>query len=137
MTPSGSSDNERRARAVGDRVLARAGTALDEQENLDTSYDGEQLEREERSALRRVVGLSTERDDVQDVEYRQLRLERVLLVGLWGQNSYHDAENSLRDLAALADTAGSVVLDGVLQRRALPDTAPYLRSGKERGREHD
>src|SRR5690625_7702544 len=87
MTPSGSSDNERRARAVVDRVLARAGTALDEQENLDTSYDGEQLEREERSALRRVVGLSTERDDVQDVEYRQLRLERVILVGLWGKNS--------------------------------------------------
>lgn len=132
MTPPGSSDNERRARAVVDRVLARAGTALDEQENLDTSYDGEQLEREERSALRRVAGLSTERDDVQDVEYRQLRLERVILVGLWGKNSYQDAENSLRELAALADTAGSVVLDGVLQRRALPDTATYLGSGKAR-----
>ncbi len=132
MTPSGSSENERRARAVVDRVLARAGTALDEQDNIDRSYDGEQFEREERSALRRVSGLSTERDDVQDVEYRRLRLERVILVGLWGKSSYQEAEISLRELAALADTAGSVVLDGILQRRPLPDTATYLGSGKAR-----
>src|SRR5690625_1909177 len=129
MTPSGSSDNERRARAVVDRVLARAGTALDEQENLDTSYDGEQLEREERSALRRVVGLSTELDDVQDVEYRQLRLERVVLVGL-ATNSVAEAEVSLQELAALARTAGSEVLDAVIQRRPAPDPVSFLGRGK-------
>lgn len=130
MTPTGPSENERRARDIVDRVLARAGTALDDQDHLDTTFDGEQLEREERNALRRVRGLSTERDDIHDVEYRQLRLERVILVGLWGQISFAEAEISLRELAALADTAGSEVLDGVLQRRALPDNATYLGSGK-------
>src|SRR5690625_4489567 len=131
MNANASSEDERRARAVVNRVLARAGTALDEDDG-NYAHDGEQFEREERSALRRVGGLSTEREDIQDVEYRQLRLERVILVGLWGKNSYQDAEISLRELAALADTAGSVVLDGVLQRRALPDTATYLGSGKAR-----
>jgi len=131
MNANASSEDERRARAVVNRVLARAGTALDEDDG-NYAHDGEQLDREERSALRRVGGLSTEREDVADVEYRQLRLERVILVGLWGQNSYQEAEISLRELAALADTAGSEVLDGVLQRRALPDAATYLGSGKAR-----
>jgi GTP-binding protein HflX len=36
----------------------------------------------------------------------------------------------LRELAALAETAGSVVVDGVIQRRDAPDTATYLGSGK-------
>ena len=40
-------------------------------------------ELEERSALRRVAGLSTELADVTEVEYRRLRLERVVLVGVW------------------------------------------------------
>ncbi|MGH3550362.1 MAG: GTPase HflX, partial [Pseudonocardiaceae bacterium] len=42
-----------------------------------------ELDLEERSALRRVPGLSTELADVTEVEYRQLRLERVVLVGVW------------------------------------------------------
>ncbi|MDQ3989234.1 MAG: GTPase HflX, partial [Actinomycetota bacterium] len=42
---------------------------------------GGELELEERSALQRVAGLSTELADVTEVEYRQLRLERVVLVG--------------------------------------------------------
>ncbi|MGI8522866.1 MAG: GTPase HflX, partial [Nocardioides sp.] len=37
----------------------------------------------ERHALRRVAGLSTELEDISEVEYRQLRLERVILVGVW------------------------------------------------------
>ena len=40
-------------------------------------------ELEERQALRRVAGLSTELEDITEVEYRQLRLERVVLVGVW------------------------------------------------------
>ncbi|MDQ3600785.1 MAG: GTPase HflX, partial [Actinomycetota bacterium] len=36
-----------------------------------------ELELEERTALRRISGLSTELTDVTEVEYRQLRLERV------------------------------------------------------------
>ena len=67
----------------------------------------------ERHALRRVVGLSTELQDVTEVEYRQLRLERVVLVGVWTQGTALEAENSLAELAALAETAGSEVLDGL------------------------
>src|SRR5690625_506441 len=132
MTENQSLEEERRAREVVDRVLARAGTALDAGEGSYTEYDGDQLDREERNALRRVSGLSTEQEDIHEVEYRQLRLERVILVGLWGQHSYQEAEISLRELAALADTAGSTVLDGVLQRRSAPDPATYLGSGKAR-----
>jgi GTP-binding protein HflX len=76
------------------------------------SYDGDQLDREERAALRRVAGLSTELQDVTEVEYRQLRLERVVLAGVWTEGTARDAENSIRELAALAETAGSTVLDG-------------------------
>ena len=98
------------------------------------SYDGDQLDREERAALRRVAGLSTELEDVTEVEYRQLRLEHVVLVGVWTQGSTaDDAENSMRELAALAETAGAEVLDGFVQRRANPDPATYLGKGKAAG----
>ena len=84
----------------------------------------------ERHALRRVVGLSTELQDVTEVEYRQLRLERVVLVGVWTQGTALEAENSLAELAALAETAGSEVLDGLIQRRDAPDSSTYIGSGK-------
>ncbi|WP_434317894.1 GTPase HflX [Leifsonia sp. P73] len=93
-------------------------------------HDGEQYEREERAALRRVSGLSTELEDVTEVEYRQLRLENVVLIGVYSQGSLQDAENSLRELAALAETAGAAVLDGLLQRRPHPDPSTYLGRGK-------
>jgi GTP-binding protein HflX len=93
-------------------------------------FDGDQLDLEERSALRRVSGLSTELQDITDVEYRQLRLEKVVLIGVWGRGTVLEAENSLRELAALAETAGAQVLDGLLQRRAFPDPASYLGKGK-------
>ena len=92
--------------------------------------DGEQFDREERQALRRVGGLSTELQDVTEVEYRQLRLENVVLIGIYSQGSLQDAENSMRELAALAETAGAVVLDGLLQRRPHPDASTYLGKGK-------
>ncbi|WP_395243437.1 GTPase HflX [Agromyces sp. MMS24-K17] len=94
------------------------------------STDGEQFDREERAALRRVSGLSTELEDVTEVEYRQLRLENVVLIGVYSQGSLDDAENSLRELSALAETAGARVLDGVLQRRPHPDPSTYLGRGK-------
>ena len=93
-------------------------------------FDGEQLDRVERAALRRVGGLSTELEDVTEVEYRQLRLERVVLAAVWSAGTLDDAENSLRELAALAETAGSEVLAGVIQRRPNPDPATYLGKGK-------
>jgi GTP-binding protein HflX len=90
------------------------------------------LDLQDRAALRRVGGLATELEDVTEVEYRQLRLERVVLVGIWGGDgvTQADAEISLRELAALAETAGSQVLDALLQRRDAPDPATYLGSGK-------
>ena len=94
------------------------------------AFDGEQYDREERAALRRVSGLSTELEDVTEVEYRQLRLERVVLAAVWSEGTLEDAENSLHELAALAETAGSDVLAGVIQRRPHPDPATYLGKGK-------
>ena len=88
------------------------------------------LELEERHALRRVAGLSTELEDISEVEYRQVRLERVVLAGVWTAGTLVEAERSMRELALLAETAGSVVLDGVIQRRDSPDPATYLGSGK-------
>jgi GTP-binding protein HflX len=87
-------------------------------------------ELEERSSLRRVAGLSTELADVTEVEYRQLRLERVVLVGVWTEGTAEQATASLAELARLAETAGSQVLDGLVQRRSRPDPATYIGSGK-------
>ncbi|MEW1859235.1 GTPase HflX [Streptomyces sp. NBC_00669] len=97
---------------------------------IDEDRDGDQFDRSDRASLRRVVGLSTELEDVTEVEYRQLRLERVVLVGVWTSGTVDDADNSLAELAALAETAGAIVLDGVVQRRDKPDPATYIGSGK-------
>lgn len=113
-------------------VHTHEGTALQADPAYQGSWTGNELDRTERSALRRVAGISTERKDVTEVEYRQLRLERVILVGLAIDQSMAAAEESLRELAALAETAGSAVLDGVLQRRDLPDPVTYLGAGKAR-----
>ncbi|MBF4766711.1 GTPase HflX [Nocardioides agariphilus] len=87
----------------------------------------------ERHALRRVASLSTELEDISEVEYRQLRLERVVLVGVWTSRSVEDAENSMTELALLAETAGSTVLDAIYQRRDKPDPATYIGRGKVDG----
>ncbi len=105
------------------RILRRGASAPND-------YDGDQLELEERESLRRVAGLSTELEDISEVEYRKLRIERVILIGVWGQGTLEQAENSLRELAALAETAGAVVLAGVLQRRPMPDPTSYFGKGK-------
>lgn len=98
---------------------------------LDEAYltSGEQ-ELQDRFALRRVAGLSTELQDITEVEYRQVRLERVVLVGVWTSGTLFEAERSMRELAQLAETAGTVVLDGMIQRRDKPDPATYIGSGK-------
>jgi GTPase len=135
-SPSDSPQAARDAQAIADdvvaRVLARAGTARADGDTVHAAHDGDQFDLAERSALRRVAGLSTELEDVTEVEYRQLRLEKVVLVGLYsgGEAAAREAEVSLRELAALAETAGSEVLDGLLQRRQKPDPGTYLGSGK-------
>ena len=99
--------------------------ASEEDQNIDQSQ-----ELSERHALRRVQGFSTELQDISEAEYRQLQLERVVLVGVWTEGTIKDAENSLAELKALAETAGSEVLEGLIQRRDKPDPATYIGSGK-------
>jgi len=89
-----------------------------------------ELDLEARSGLRRVVGLSTELQDVTEVEYRQLRLEKVVLIGVWTEGDFDETQRSLAELAQLAETAGSQVLDVLVQRRDRPDPATYIGSGK-------
>jgi len=129
---------------VVDRVLASAvahssgytlftsgeAQALQTRSTAGSDGDGDQRDREDRQALRRVAGLSTELDDVTEVEYRQLRIERVVLIGIYAQGGLEEAENSMRELFALAETAGAVVLDGLLQRRVTPDPSTYFGKGK-------
>ncbi|HEU0206378.1 MAG TPA: hypothetical protein VFQ74_06775, partial [Pseudolysinimonas sp.] len=114
------------------RAQALQAEGLDEgvdEFGIGPDVDGEQFDRDARASLRRVGGLSTELEDVTEVEYRQLRLENVVLIGVYSGQGLEDAENSLRELAALAETAGAVVLDGLLQRRPHPDPATYLGRG--------
>jgi GTP-binding protein HflX len=103
-------------------------------DRYDDDFDGDpttgSMDLSDRAALRRVAGLSTELEDVTEVEYRQIRLERVVLVGVWTEGTVRDAERSLEELARLAETAGSVVVDAVMQRRDRPDPATYIGSGK-------
>ena len=102
-------------------------------ENLadeDHGFDGDQEELAERRSLRRVAGMRTELEDVTEVEYRQLRLERVVLVSVWTSGTQADADNAMAELKQLAETAGSEVLDALVQRRSHPDPATYVGSGK-------
>ncbi|WP_055426490.1 GTPase HflX [Bifidobacterium aesculapii] len=120
---------------TGERgVLAEASEVLiddaTEAERLE-HRDEEWRERESRNQLRHVAGLG-ELKDVTEVEYRKVRLERVVLVGVWSsaKTTQSKAEESLRELAALAQTAGAEVCDGLLQHRLKPDAATYVGSGK-------
>lgn len=114
------------------RDLTSGAQALGDEshDQLSGDLDAIRMEREDRASLKRVINLSTELEDVTEVEYRQLRIENVVLIGIYSQRNGEDAENSLRELAALAETAGANVLDGLLQRRANPDPATYLGKGK-------
>lgn len=96
---------------------------------VEVSVTGE-LDLEDRQALQRVGGLSTELRDVIEVEYRELRLERVVLIGVWTDGDLAEAQNSLLELSRLAETAGSHVLEGLIQRRPKPDPATYVGAGK-------
>ncbi|HEX6196244.1 MAG TPA: GTPase HflX [Jiangellaceae bacterium] len=101
---------------------------------MTTQYDPEltagEFELDDRRALRRVAGLSTELEDITEVEYRQLQLERVVLVGVWTGGSATEAENSLAELVALTETAGAQVMEALVQRRDKPDPATFIGSGK-------
>ena len=122
-----SADDDRLS--AGTSILSDRARELAHSESH-TEHDGEQYDLFERRSLRRVEGLSTELEDVTEVENRQLRLERVVLAGLWSGGPAAEDEYSLRELSALAETAGSTVLDGFIQRRATPDPGTFFGSGK-------
>ena len=109
---------------------ARVAAEYDAEENRVEDWESNQADLQDRQALRRVSGLSTELEDISDAEYRQLRLEKVVLVGVWTEGTAQDAENSLKELAALAETAGSEVMAGLIQRRDKADPATFIGSGK-------
>jgi len=112
------------------RESAQVAAEFDESESSAEYAESQQQDLQDRQALRRVHGLSTELEDVSDAEYRQLRLEKVVLVGVWTEGTLLDAENSLKELRALAETAGSQVMDGLIQRRDRPDPSTFIGSGK-------
>jgi len=134
MTSSSSPSQDKQSLVQNHPERLRADALMEEDvawsHATDGEWDGDQFDRSDRAALRRVAGLSTELEDVTEVEYRQLRLERVVLVGVWTSGTAADADNSLAELAALAETAGAMVLDGVIQRRDKADPATYIGSGK-------
>jgi GTPase len=120
-------DHDRYADVNGDRDddALREGHADAGQLDPETG----EMDLAERRALRRVAGLSTELEDITEVEYRRLRLERVVLVGVWTEGTAQDADNSLAELKLLAETAGSQVLEALSQRRQRPDPATYVGRG--------
>ncbi|WP_293790219.1 GTPase HflX [uncultured Corynebacterium sp.] len=93
-----------------------------------------ELDLEARSSLRRLSrGVSTytdEQSDGYDVEYRKLRLEKVVLVGVWTSGTIAQVEANLEELRALAETAGSEVTEMLYQRRDKPDSGTYIGRGK-------
>ena len=111
-------------------LLESARVTADYDADQDDLEATSQFEVADRAALRRVQGFSTQLQDISDAEYRELQLERVILVGVWTEGTAKMAENSLDELKALAQTAGSEVLDGFIQRRDKPDPATYIGSGK-------
>jgi GTPase len=114
-----------------EELLRESARAAADYDSADQEMDyGAEQELSERQALRRVKGFSTQLQDISEAEYRELQLERVVLVGVWTEGTIANAENSLTELRALAETAGSEVLDGLIQRRDKPDPATYIGSGK-------
>ena len=103
---------------------------LFDDDDWDDEADDGELDLAQRHSLRRVAALSTELEDVSEVEYRQLRLERVVLVSVWTTGTQQDVDNAMFELKALAETAGSQVLEGLVQRRQKPDPATCVGRGK-------
>jgi GTP-binding protein HflX len=129
-------NTQREESALDDGLLEKHSAVLNDgvAPSVERNEESQEIweERESRNALRHIAGLSTELQDVNQVEYRKVRLERVVLVGTWSaaETTQADAEESMRELAALADTAGAEVLDALLQHRFKPDPASYIGSGK-------
>ncbi len=133
MTSSSSPSQDAQSLAQNYPEGLRADALMEEDvawsHEIDGERDGEQFDRSERAALRRVAGLSTELEDVTEDEDTDSSVWSASSSS-WTTGTIQDADNSLAELAALAETAGALVLDGVVQRRDKPDAATYIGSGK-------
>lgn len=124
----GASDDEEdslsRAHRIADRVLSRA-------QSLGEEPHEEWVDRT-RTYHQGSLAATSELEDVGQVEYRQVRLEKVVLAALHTDGQREDVEHSLQELAALAATAGATVAGSMVQSRDTPDPATYLGRGKAR-----
>ena len=77
------------------RESARVASDFDFDES--DFQENDQQELSDRNALRRIKGFSTELQDISEAEYRQLQLERVVLVGVWTEGTSDMAENSMAE----------------------------------------
>lgn len=68
---------------------------------------------------------------IEDVQKNSLTKEKAILVGIYGSDSHiWLAGEYLEELELLADTAGAVCIDKVLQNRPHPDPSTYIGKGK-------
>lgn len=122
-----------------DELLAQAfrdnAPQPDIAEPSDEPTTGE-LDLAERNAFRRVTKDTNIRaedtTDGYEVEYRKLRLEQVILVGVWTEGTVAEVEATMAELAALTETAGADVVEMLYQKRDRPDPGTYIGSGKVR-----
>ncbi|MBK4140109.1 GTPase HflX [Corynebacterium macginleyi] len=100
----------------------------------ETTPTGGDLDLAERNAFRRVSRATSIRaedtTDGYEVEYRKLRLERVILVGVWTEGTVAEVEATMDELAALTETAGADVVEMIYQKRDKPDPGTFIGSGK-------
>ncbi|WIM69928.1 GTPase HflX [Corynebacterium suedekumii] len=93
-----------------------------------------ELDLAERNRFRRITRdteiRSSDVEDITEVEYRKLRLEQVILVGVWTEGTAAEVEAAMAELQALAETAGAEVLETLYQRRDKPDPGTFIGSGK-------
>ncbi len=66
-----------------------------------------------------------------DVKNSDIEKERVMLVGLYGPDTTRfQAEEYLEELELLADTAGGITIEKVLQNKTQPDISTFVGKGK-------
>ncbi|MGO2613287.1 MAG: GTPase HflX, partial [Corynebacterium flavescens] len=101
--------------------------------SLEDPTTGE-LDLAERRSFQRVTRDTTihaeDTTDGYEVEYRKLRLEQVILVGVWTEGTVAEVEATMAELSALTETAGAIVVEMLYQKRDKPDPGTFVGSGK-------
>jgi GTP-binding protein HflX len=101
-----------------------------------TGSTARQLDLADRQALRRVAGLSTELQDVTEVEYASCAWSGRPDRRVDRRDSAGTPRTRWPSWPPSRETAGSMVLDGLIQRRDSPDPATYVGSGKAGAARH-